>query len=186
MAPVGPGRARGRWQLVLLVLAFALPMLIAIGLKVTGWRAERTQNYGTLLEPPVDLAGVRARTDADATVSWRNTENRWLLLARVPERCDDPCWDELARLPRLRLALGRHAPRLELMLLERAPPPERRAGLAPMRYAVLEPPAPDAIAHDPERGPAIWLVDPHGFLVLEYAPGYDLDRVIKDLKKLIR
>jgi hypothetical protein len=55
-----------------------------------------------------------------------------------------------------------------------------------MRYAVLEPPAPAAIAQDPERAPVIWLVDPHGFLVLAYPPGYDLDRVIKDLKRLIR
>jgi len=185
MAPV-TSPARGRWQLLLLVFAFTLPMLIVLVLKLTDWRPERTRNYGQLLDPPVQLAGTRARYEHDAPVAWDNTQGRWLLLARVPADCDVACWDEAARLPRLRVALGRFAPRLDLLLLDRAPPAERREQLAPMRYAVLEPPAPAAIASDPERAPAIWLVDPHGFLVLAYPPGYDLDRVIKDLKRLIR
>ena len=187
MAPLtNPTPSRGRWQLVLIVFAFALPMLIVLVLEATGWRPDRTRNYGQLLEPPVALAGTRARYEHDAPVVWDNAQGRWLLLVRVPQTCDQACWDETARLPRLRIALGRFAPRLDLLLLDRAPPAERREQLAPMRYAVLEPPAPAPIAQDPERAPAIWLVDPHGFLVLAYPPGYDLDRVIKDLKRLIR
>ena len=187
MAEVNHAARRGRWQLLLLVLAFTAPMLIALGLKLTGWRAEKQVNYGTLLQPPVDLAGVRARLETDALVEWRNANNHWLLLARVPPQCDDACWDEAARLPKLRLTLGRHAPRLDLLMLDRVPPSmERRAQLAPMRFAALELPLPEAIARDPARGPALRLVDPHGFVVLAYDEGYELDRVIKDLKKLIR
>jgi hypothetical protein len=184
MAPLNPNRAR--WQLLLVVAVFALPLVVALAMHLGDWRPARTQNYGQLLAPALELGAARARYDSDAQVPWSNAEGRWLLLVRVPPDCADPCWNETARLPRLRLALGRFAPRLDLLLLDRAPPAALRAQLAPMRYATLEPPAPEAIAHDPEDGPALWLVDPHGFLVLSYRAGYDLDRVVQDLKRLIR
>lgn len=180
------GGKRGRWQLLLIVALFGAPLLVAIALHWAGWQPARTQNYGQLLTPPRDLRSFKVRLDADALVAWQNDSERWYLIARAPAECDRHCWDALAMLPRLRLALGRFAPRLELLLLERAPPPERRQALRPMQFGLAEPPLPQELAHDPDAGPALWLVDPHGFLVMAYLPGYELDGVVKDLKRLIR
>ena len=50
---------RKRFGLILIVLLFAAPILIAYVLNALGWRPSGMRNYGTLIEPPQDLTAAR-------------------------------------------------------------------------------------------------------------------------------
>jgi hypothetical protein len=45
---------------------------------------------------------------------------------------------------------------------------------------------PQLLAERPRSGVQVWLVDPHGFLVLRYREGFDPSGLRKDLSRLIR
>src|SRR5690606_31127876 len=55
-------RARRRAQLLLIAALFLLPFVIAVVLRFGGWEPPRTRNFGELLEPPLPMHAVQART----------------------------------------------------------------------------------------------------------------------------
>jgi hypothetical protein len=184
--PAPASRLRSRLTLLLIAAMFLASFGIALALRFTGWTPQHTRNVGTLLEPPVDLRAADLR-EADGTpLALANDAREWTALVRVPAPCTDACWQRVAMLPRVRAALGRHADELRLRVLDAALPPAHRDALAPLvpaasggdLRALAAGPAPDA--------PELWLVDPHGYAVLFYAPGFDPAGVRKDLDRLLK
>ena len=109
-------RNRNRWLLLLVFAMFAAPMLAALTMHAFGWRPATTRNHGELVQPALDMSASVVRLEHDALWRWRNEEGAWTLAVQVPASCEAACWERLAMLPRMRLALGRHAPRLRLLL----------------------------------------------------------------------
>ncbi|GIX35994.1 MAG: hypothetical protein KatS3mg126_1773 [Lysobacteraceae bacterium] len=170
-----------RLTLGLVAAAFLAPFLIAAALRFGGWQPHQTRNYGFLLDPPQPMSAVVARSATDGRVwVFENTEQAWTLLARIPPHCGVECRALLETLQRVRTALGRHAGRLHPFAID--PPP---AGLAwPVLH--LEGTLPEALSAAPARLPEVWLVDPHGYLVLRYPEGFDPNGLRRDLSRLIK
>src|SRR5690606_14621812 len=103
------------------------------------------------------------------------------LLAQLPTRCGAGCRETLEVLPNVRTALARHAPRLHPFLLGGD---QAEAGPFPRIELGGELPAP--LRGSPAEGGQVWLVDPHGYLVLRYAEGFDPNGLRKDLSRLIK
>ena len=108
------------------------------------------------------------------------------MLLRAPARCDTACVAAVDGLQRIWIGLGRKAARVE-MLYVGTPDANARAALAAfpqMRVVTLAPDllpvAADGIA------PSAWAVDPNGWLVLRYDPGFEPTGLRADLKRLIR
>jgi hypothetical protein len=179
-------RLRSRLILLLIVALFLGSFGIAAILRFTGWTPAQGRNFGELLQPPVDVGGLDLRLEADARWQWQNQEGRWTALVRVPDACGADCWDRVAMLPRVRLALGRHAPRLPLLLLESEIPAAQRERLQPLLGAVAATPLPVPLARVPKAMPELWLVDPHGYLVLHYPEGFDPSQLRKDLGRVLK
>ena len=179
-------RNRNRWLLLLVFAMFAAPVAIALLMHAFGWRPAAMRNHGKLVQPPVDMGSAMVRLEHDAPWQWRNEEGAWTLAIQVPADCAAACWDKLALLPRMRLSLGRHAPRLRLLLLDRTPPAERRAGLSPMQFGAVQSLPAAATWPAPLSGPAAVLVHPQGLLVLRYPPGFEVRGVHRDFKRLIK
>lgn len=179
-------RQRNRWLLIAFVLLFATPLLSAIVLHSLDWRPAGTRNFGELLTPPVDMAAFRVREEHDALWAWGNPDAAWTLLIQTPVACPDACWERVALLTRMRQAMGRHAPRLRLLLVDRNPSPERRSALVGLHYGVAETANIDALREPIGDGPRAWLVDPHGFLVLRYRAGFEPTELNQDIRKLIK
>jgi len=165
--------------LLLLAALFFAPFLLALALRFGGWQPGSTRNYGELLSPPLPMHDVRASRDDGGAWTWVNTEHQWTLLVRVPQSCDDECARQLDIIPNVRVSLGRHAGRLHVFRLDgttgEALPRLQLSGSLP---APLLTPPPSAVE--------AFLVDPHGFLVLRYAPGFDPSGLRRDLSRLIR
>lgn len=179
MSTATPTQKRSRLTLLLVAVAFLTPFIAAAVLRFGGWQPVETRNYGTLLQPPLSMAAaVGERADGQRWI-WENTEHQWTLLARAPASCEADCAERLAVLRNVRTALARHAPRLHLFRVDGAAP----EGFAELRLSG-ELPAP--LRTQVEQDVEVWLVDPHGYLVLHYPAGFDPNGLRRDLSRLIK
>jgi hypothetical protein len=179
-------RRHNRWKLVAIASLFALPVLAAFVLHQAGYEPRAERNYGTLLDPPQDFRAVLATDGAGATVDWNTAAGVWHVLLRAPAHCDASCVAAIDGLHRIWIGLGRKAARVEMHYVG-TPDAAALAALAAfpqMRVVSLAPdtlpPATDGAA------PAAWAVDPNGWLVLRYDPGFDPIGLRNDLKRVIR
>jgi hypothetical protein len=183
----GPAR-RGlsRTALAVIAVLFLAPFVVALVLNRIGWHPQGTRNHGTLIEPPQSLTGIVLGDRDGGQLPLANLEHRFTLLLRVPVACDESCAARLVEWHRVRLSLGRHAPRLAIRLLAPAvlpPLPASLRALDDATVAVLEERAPElAAAHD-------WtglLVDDKAWLMLRFSPELAAHLARKDLGRLIK
>ena len=115
-------------------------------------------------------------------------KGEWVLLFRHAGDCGDACHQALYVLRQVRLAQGKNIDRVKrLLLLEGAAMPAW-AGEVAQHYPGLDiarAAGPEASAAIPAAG-RIYLVDPLGNLMMEYAPDADPRGMIKDLERLLR
>ena len=181
-----PSRTRSRLSLLLIVAVFAVPILAALALNLMGWMPGHSRNFGEVVHPPVPLRGIEFVHATDARTHLGNTRQVWTLLVRVPAPCDAACWQRVAVLGNVRTSLGRTADKLELVLLEREPPPEQRAALGAFAFAAPTTPLPGRLSAPLATGPELWLVNPHGLAEMRYPPGFVPSELRKDLGRLVR
>ncbi|MGD9584163.1 MAG: hypothetical protein AB7V26_10935 [Lysobacterales bacterium] len=177
---------RHRLLLIVLVLAFAAPMLIASLLQRGGWMPSGRKNYGELLSPPLPMPAARLHDGGE--FAWKTPQWYWTLLVRVPSDCAADCRQSLLGLPKLRQSLDRHATQLRIAIVDEP----GRIGTASLQgqgiYAVRIDASEriDPLLPDPLGSIQLALVDPNGFMVLRFPPSADFERVRRDLKRLIR
>lgn len=184
--PAPPSQWRSRLVLLLIVAMFFGSFGVAAFLRFTGWTPAHTRNFGQLLEPPIDISAVGLVLADDTRWQWKNDDRRWTALLRLPAQCDAECWNRVAMLPRVRVALGRHSPRLPLLLVDGQLPAGQSERLQPIQAARSTTPLPAILASSPKASPELWLVDPHGFVVLHYAEGFDPNGLRKDLGRVLK
>lgn len=171
---------RSKLTLLLVAVAFLTPFLLAVVLRFGGWQPGNTRNIGELLQPPLPMESVTARRlDTGEDWTFVNTDYEWTLLAQLPERCAETCQQTLAVLPNVRTSMARHAGRLHPFVLG-------SHGAAPFPELTLAGSLPAPLLERPAEGVQVWLVDPHGFLVLRYVEGFDPSGLRKDLSRLIK
>ena len=177
---------RKRLGLVLIVLLFATPIIVAYVLNAVGWRPSGMRNYGTLIEPPQDLTGARFVLDDGKPLAWKDAEWSWTLIALPGSGCAEKCLARIDELRRARLTLNQNAYRVRVVVLDANMPASALEAMKPVELAR------DAdeklAAHRPATNDDVSaaLVDPHGFLILSYPAGYDGNLLKKDLARLIK
>jgi len=146
-------------------------------------------NYGELMDarplPPVPLRLVDG-----SPFELGRLRGKWILLTVDSGRCDENCRRKLFTLRQLRLAQGKDMERIERVWLidDDAQPPRELAtdyeGTWQVRAAgselLRQLPVSSTLADH------VYVVDPHGNLVLRYARDADPTRIIKDLARLLR
>lgn len=178
-------RTRNRIGLVLILLLFAAPLVTAYLLNSAGWRPAGTRNYGTLVEPPLDLAGAMIERADGRPLEWKDDNWSWTLFALPAAQCTAQCLERLDELRRARLTLNQNAYRVRVVVVADvadaalAPlEPVERARDPQHRLDRWRPSTPDALA--------VVFADPHGYVVLHYPSGYDGNRLRKDLARVIK
>jgi hypothetical protein len=167
--------------LLLVALVFLLPFVLAVILRFGGWQPTQTRNFGKLLDPPQSMQAVRAeRADGSAWV-FENQDHHWTLLLRRPAHCDAACVAAIAPLPNVRASMGRHQGRMSMFEWV-APGASPAAGFDAL---ALQGSLPDALQAEP-AGAEVWMIDPHGYLVLHYPAGFEARELRLDLGRLIK
>ena len=174
---------------MLAIAALCLAPFVAAVLVYFNWQPQGGANYGdlipahALIDPPLRLLDQRPfRLSA--------LKGKWVLLQLDQADCDAACRAKLYDMRQVRLAQGREMERVERvwLILDDAPLDTLlmreydgtrmlRAGGSPI---VAEfPPAGAARDH-------IYLIDPHGNLMLRFPRNADPRRMYKDLSRLLR
>ncbi|KPA89722.1 hypothetical protein PF66_03575 [Pseudomonas asplenii] len=180
--PRQPGvRARGRWQLILIVLMVIGPMLLATGMyKLQFWVPEGRSYHGELIgngQGRADL-GIRAE------------ETRWQLLVTAPQACSVDCQQLVYLARQIHIGLGRDASRASHALATAQPLADDYAAKLQREYPQLQRYALDLPAYTRQirgaAGPQLWIIDPHGNLVLRYDARVKGKDLLNDLRQLLK
>ena len=169
---------------------------------ILGWMAlyvfdirPSSGNYGTLVTP-VKKLDWPALTTRDGEVHEDGFGRKWKLLLFAGDGCGEPCRSNLFYMRQLRVLLGRDTLRLQNVLISAKPLSEE------MDIYLREFPNLKVVENnrDPElyrqfrlqglgevgSTPMLYLVDPDQNLMMYYPAEIDQDRVLEDIKKLLK
>lgn len=180
-------RNRNRWLLVLIVAVFFGSALVAGALRFSGWRPAGMKNHGELLQPPGDLRQLAPRLLEGGEYAWNPAERTWRILVAPPADCTTACVSLSQDLDKVWRLFGHNADHVHILWV--GEPPE---GALRNRVWNLLQPAPELSAALPgvdEGGPGgapVYVVDPNGFVILRYAPGFDPGHLRTDVARLLK
>lgn len=185
-----PRRRRNRMLLLAIAALFLGSFAIAGALRFSGWRPAGMKNHGELLQPPGDLRGVVPTLADGGRYRWNPSARLWRIVLAPPDDCGAPCVALSRDLDTVWQLFGRNADHVHILWIGTPPAdavrnpawrvlrpdPALRAGL---------PRADGDLAHDP-RGVPVYVVDPNGFVILRYAPGFDPGHLREDMARLLK
>lgn len=201
-------RNRNRALLITILLMFFGSMLVAGALRFSGWMPEGRKNHGTLLEPPTDLRAVVPSLVDGGEYHWNPDERIWRIAVAPPTDCGAACATLAGQLDTVWRLFGKDADRVHvlwvcgtascmppadaprprtLQLLQ--PDPRLRAALSSGAGTVDGAAAVDgAVAVDGAAAHAtsVYVIDPNGFVILRYPPGFDPVDLRADMVKLLK
>jgi len=179
-------KLRSRLILLLIVAMFFSSFGIAAYLRFTGWMpGGHGKNIGELMQPPKNLAAIALKRADGSDYAWTSDNQRWQIVFVAPQNCGAPCAQMLDTLHRLWLSEGRLADRVQVVWFGDLP------ANAP-RFRMLVPMAanPQFLQALPDTASAqalpVYLVDPTGYLVMRYPPGFEPGGLRKDLAQLLK
>jgi hypothetical protein len=189
-----PGNAarRGRRQLILVASLFVVPLATAIVLYFsTGWRPV-VNAQGTLIDPPRPLvlegvAMTNGRPALDGVLA-----AHWSVIHPVEGECGERTRALLEELSRVRQALDKDADRVQRVLVHDGGCDAAELASAESDLLVLAAPGAGGAAFRAQFPPAvdgghgIYIVDPHGNLMMSYPASGSARGLLKDLERLLR
>jgi hypothetical protein len=187
--------ARGRWQLLLVVLACAAPVLASYFAYYV-IRPEGRSNYAALIEPARELPAALSLRDLDGrAIDARTLRGQWLLVVVGPSDCDGDCEKRLYAQRQLREMTGRERERIDKVwfVTDDGPvKPELRAALAaaPATQVLRVPSAELAAWLAPAPGESLashlYLVDPMGRWMMRTPAALEPAKFKRDLERVLR
>lgn len=202
-AVITPELARkNRRLLILLLLSFVLPFVVGHFAYVHGWFKGGQTNKGELLAPPADFLKLGLRNDAGVALTPAFLDRKWWLVYVLPADCQQACRNSLYQMRQVRLASGREADRIKLLLVQPQVADAATEALLAKEFADMARVRGDAAALDAGLAGAgagasqagrSYIMDPLGILMLSYPPEADektsvikSDNMLDDLKKLLK
>ena len=176
-----PQRRRGRWQLILIVLMVVGPMILATGMyKLQFWVPEGRSYHGELIGNGQSRAELGVQAD----------EVRWQLLVTAPQECSVDCQQLVYLARQIQVGLGREASRASHALAVAHPLSADYEAKLSREYPQLQRYPLDLSTYTKTvqgKGPAqLWIIDPHGNLVLRYGPTVKGKDLLNDLRHLLK
>jgi len=176
----GKPRARGRLQLILILLVVLGPMILATSMyKLKFWVPDGRSYHGAMVG--------NGQTRADIGIAGEDA--RWQLLVAAPEACAEDCQRLVYLARQIQVGLGRDASRASHALAAGQPLSADYQELLGREYPQLQRyplDAPHYVQKVGEPGPQLWIVDPHGNLVLRYDGKVNGKHVLDDLRHLLK
>ncbi|MBU6961296.1 hypothetical protein KRR23_26640 [Pseudomonas sp. CVAP len=176
-----PQRRRGRWQLVLILLMVIGPMILATGMyKLQFWVPEGRSYHGELIGNGQSRAELGVQAD----------EDRWQMLVTAPQDCSVDCQQLVYLARQIQVALGRDASRASHALAVAQPLSADYEDKLKREYPQLQRYPLDLSIYTKNvqgKGSAqLWIIDPHGNLVLRFDPTVKGKDLLNDLRHLLK
>lgn len=176
---------RNRLVMFAVIGIFLAGMLVAGALRFSGWQPSGMKNHGELLKPPADLRASTPVLAAGGEYAWKPAERRWRILVAPPADCADPCRELARQLDLVWRLFGNKADELDILWL--GAPPDGATRNAATRVLRRDPALRAQLPRvDDPAGVPVYVVDPNGFVILRYPPGFDPGGLRADVAKLLR
>ncbi|KQZ86916.1 hypothetical protein [Pseudomonas sp. Root562] len=174
-------RRKGRLQLLLILLGVIGPMILATGMyKLQFWVPEGRSYHGELIG--------NGQTRADLGV--KAEEERWQLLVTAPKDCAVDCQQLVYLARQIQIGLGRDAGRASHAIAAAQPLSSEYEAKLTREYPQLQRYPLDLATFSKTTGdkaePQLWIIDPHGNLVLRYDPSVKGKDLLNDLRHLLK
>lgn len=189
-ASLPPQTRRNRTVLLAIVAIFFGTLLVAGALRFSGWHPAATQAHGELLQPPGDLRALVPQLADGGDYRWSPAARTWRIAVAPGTNCTDACVTLGRQLDTVWQLMGQEADRVHVLWIGQPPAGVQR--FAAMRVlrpdARLQaglPRATPAPGEDP-HGVPVFVIDPNGFVILRYAPGFDPAGLRADVAKLLK
>ena len=173
-------RARGRLQLILILLVVLGPMILATCMyKLRFWVPEGRSYHGAMI----------GNGESRADLGIAGEDGRWQLLVSAPQACTEDCQRLVYLARQIQVGLGRDASRASHALATGQALDGAYQALLGREYPQLQRYPLDAARYRQkvgEAGPQLWIVDPHGNLVLRYDTKVNGKHVLDDLRHLLK
>lgn len=185
--PERPSQLKSRLILLLIAVMFLGSFFIAFALRMSGWTPGQGRNFGELIAPPTDLSMLSLRTADGSAYPWAPLEDRWQLVVHAPKDCGHRCEALYNTLYRVWYTRGRHAARIDVLWFGEVP-----ANRDPAQWSAFRPMQDHAALLsalrlvESDKGVPVYLIDPKGFLMMQYPAGFDPSGLRKDLGKLVK
>ena len=101
-----PSKSSNKRTLILLVVAFVLPVVLAKLALDNDWFNKSATNHGELLNPAVDFSSLN-----------ETNSKRWRVAYFIPAECNASCENALYSLNQIWVALGKHQDRVEPLVI---------------------------------------------------------------------
>lgn len=179
-------RRRGRWQLILILLMVVGPMVLATGMyKWQFWVPESRSYHGELIGNGQTRAELGVQAD----------ESRWQILVSAPQECSVDCQQLVYMARQIQIGLGRDASRATHALAVAQPLNAEYDAKLQREYPQLQRYSLDLPTYT--QGPGgkvapghgatqLWIIDPHGNLVLRYDAKVNGKDLLNDLRHLLK
>ena len=193
MTTTTPTPSQVRRNRLLLLAIFALffgSLLLAGVLRFSGWHPAGTRAHGELLQPPGDLRAVVPRLADGGAYRWNPGARMWRVALAPPPDCTERCVLLARQLNTVWQLMGQDGEHLQVLWIGTPPPGVARGDAlrvldsSPALRAGLPRVVP-AAGEDP-HGVPVYVIDPNGFVILRYAPGFDPSGLRADLAKLLK
>ena len=179
-------RARNLRTVALLAALFLIPLLAAFCMYYgAGWRPAQSTNHGALILPPRELPRTSAEFGSTFT-------HAWSLVYIGAHTCDESCAGALYVMRQTHLGLNNDMDRVRRVFLATADPRtlELRADERP-GLVVVDATTPEGellVRQFPQddRAHAIFIVDPHGNLMMRFDTRANPKGLREDLTKLLK
>lgn len=191
-APPLPQRGRHNRMMLLAILApFIGALLFAGTLRFSGWRPAATRNFGELLQPPGDLRQLTPRlAGSGGDYPWDPRARIWRIALAPPPDCVEACIALARQLDTVWRLFGPRADQVQVLWI--GTPPDGIVRNRALR--VLQPdaalraglPRNQAVGLEDRRGVPVYVIDPNGFVILRYPPGFDPAGLRADMAKLLK
>ena len=198
--PHGGGRkGHPRLVIIVLILIFSAPLLSSwFILNYTDMIRAGGASHGDLYDPLVQLPDVALDDPYTEAAQDASLRDKWSLLYISPGKCGENCIHKLYSMRQIRLAVSRYARHLQRVWMTDIQDMTALKNILSEYKGTLvlpmdadNPPLPlDQFAMPPVsdvlRSDGLYVVDPHGKLVLRYREGSDPEGIISDLKRLLK
>jgi hypothetical protein len=184
----------GRWQMLLLALVCAAPVIASYYSYYVA-RPEARRSFGELIEPQRPLPTASATDLSGRPVELSTLKGQWLLLSVAGGACDAACENNLYLQRQLREGLGKDKDRLDWVWLvsDDARLPEALLPALGQATVLRVPPAVLADWLAPAAGQTLpehlYVVDPMGHWMMRFPAGLDkagAGGAKRDLERLMR
>jgi hypothetical protein len=174
-------RRRGRLQLILVLLVAIGPMILATGMyKLQFWVPDSRNYHGEMIGNGQSRADLGVQAD----------ESHWQLLVSAPQDCAADCQQLVYLARQIQVGLGQDSFRATHALAVAQPLNADYAAKLAHEYPKLQRYSLDLSLYNKAapgiETPQLWIVDPHGNLVLRYDAKVDGKDLLNDLRQLLK